>query len=90
MKWTGMYFFGYPHLHRRRSGRAMEVRNSRPYRYDMDRDRSCDRARDWHYGLGLKQWHQGKYRNQPEVKNISLAATVLLPSSPRGCRIAEF
>src|SRR6185369_10608147 len=70
------------HLYWRRYGRAMEVGNSRPYRYDLDRDRSCDRDRDWHYGLSLKQWHQGKYRNQPEVKNVSIIATVRVACRP--------
>src|SRR5947207_14284804 len=75
--------FWLSHLYRRRSGRAMEVRSSGPYRYDMDCDRSCHCDRNWHYGLSLKQWHQGKYRNQPKVKNVSLAAQVILVSCPR-------
>jgi hypothetical protein len=63
---------------RRSSGGVMEVRRSGQNWCDMDFDRSCDRDRNWHYDLSIKQWRQGKYRNRPEVKNVLPAATLLL------------
>ena len=82
MKWTGMYFFGFFIF----IGGVLAALWKLGV---LDRIGTTWTVigvvialGNWYYGLGLKQWHQRKYRNQPEVKNVSVGATVRVACRP--------
>ncbi len=82
MKWTGMYFFGFLIF----IGGVLAALWKLGV---LDRIGTTWTVIGVVIALGIgimasvfKQWHQRKYRNQPEVKNVSVGATVRVACRP--------